>query len=102
MNQIEQEVEIIVTRSANRVHIVNTCETVDQNIERIIGKDGGVDGYTLVGDVEGVRYDARDTLEIMELARTYPDICKLKIYKYTPEEIQIRQDPSRKQAQAKA
>jgi hypothetical protein len=32
----EQDIEFVVTRSTSMVHVINLCETVDENLERIL------------------------------------------------------------------
>jgi hypothetical protein len=32
----EQDIEFVVTRSTSMVHVINMCETVDENLERIL------------------------------------------------------------------
>jgi hypothetical protein len=43
-------------------------------------------------------FDARDVPEILELSRVFPEIVKLKMYKYTPEEYKERQELQKQSA----
>ena len=96
----EQDIEFVVTRSPSMVHVINLCETVDENIERILleqrysPEDAAklTSTFTFRLHVNGLIFDARDLQEILELSRVFPETFKLKMFKYTPEEYKERKE----------
>jgi hypothetical protein len=95
-----QDIEFVVTRSTSMVHIINICETVDENLERILHEQRYSDeqaskltsAFTFRLHKNELIFDARDVPEILELSRVFPETYKLKMYKYTPEEFKVRQE----------
>ena len=100
----EQDIEFVVTRSVSMVHAINMCETIDENLERILHDQRYSDeeaskltpAYTFRLQLNEKIFDARDSPEILELSRVFPETLKLKMYRYTPEEFKVRQE-SKKQ-----
>lgn len=94
----------MVSRSPSRLHLINTFETIDENIERILHEMRYQDDevskltkqYTFRLYTNGMIFDARDINEVVELSRCFPDHYKLKMYRYTPEELKQRQDQEKK------
>ena len=90
----EQDIEFVATRSPSTVHVINLCETIDENLERILldqrysAEEASklTSAYTFRLHVNGLIFDARDMQEILELSRAMPETFKLMMYKYTPEE----------------
>ena len=82
------------------VHVINLCETVDENIMRILleqkysPEDAAklTSTFTFRLHVNGCIFDARDLQEILELSRVFPEAYKLKMCRYTPEEYKERQE----------
>ncbi len=91
-NHVEKDIEFVVSRSPSRIHVINTFETIDENIERILQEMRYTDEevrkltnhYTFRLYTDGMIFDARDTFEIIELSRCLPDQYRLKMYRYTP------------------
>ena len=98
-NNSEKDIKFIVSRSPSRIHVINTCETIDENIERILQEQGYSDEevrkltsqYTFRLYTDGLVLDARDVFEAIELTRCLPDLYALKMYRYTPDELLQRQ-----------
>jgi hypothetical protein len=106
INKHEQDIEFVVTRSASMVHAINLCETVDENLERILQEQRYSDeeaskltpAFTFRLQINEWIFDARDKPEILELSRVLPETYKLKMYKYTPEEFKVRQESQKQVA----
>ena len=102
----EQDIEFVVTRSTSLVHAINLCETVDENLERILHDQRYSDeeaskltpAYTFRLQLNEKIFDARDSPEILELSRVFPETIKLKMYRYTPEEFKVRQEKQKQGA----
>ena len=90
----------MVSRSPSCLHLINTFETIDENIERILFEMRYPDEeirkltnqYTFRLCTNGMIFDARDIFEVVELCRCFPDHYKLKMYRYTAEELKQRHD----------
>jgi hypothetical protein len=99
-NMGEKDIEFVVQRSPSRIHVINTFESIDENIERILFETRHTDAevmkltkqFTFRLFTCGLIFDARDIFEILELSRCFPDQYKLKMYKYTDEEFKARQN----------
>ena len=80
-NNSERDIEFVVSRSPSRIHVINTCETIDENIERILQEQRYSDEdvrkltpqFTFRLYTDGMVFDARDVLEVIELSRCLPD-----------------------------
>jgi hypothetical protein len=63
------------------VHVINTCETVDENIERVLLEQQYSEEdvrklskyYTFRLYTNGMIFDARDIFEVFELSRCMPE-----------------------------
>lgn len=80
-NNSERDIEFVVSRSPSRIHVINTCETIDENIERILQEQRYSDEdvrkltpqFTFRLYTDGMVFDARDVFEVIELSRCLPD-----------------------------
>jgi len=76
-----QDIEFVVSYSASRIHAINLCESVDENLERILLEQRYTDEdakklakhYTFRLCTNGMIFDARDIFEILELSRCMPN-----------------------------
>ncbi len=93
-----RDCEFVVHSSASRLHVINVCESVDENIERILLEQNYshkevkdlIQRYTFKLHVNGMTFDARDSFEILELSRRIPNLYPIKMYMYTAEEFKCR------------
>lgn len=103
----KHDIEFVVTRSTSMVHVINLCETIDDNLERILLEQRYsaeeatklTSSYTFRLYTNELIFDARDMQEILELSRVIPETFNLKMYKYTPEEYKERQDLEKQRAE---